>query len=113
MDDFPVVSSKETISLSNVTFPAITLCQKETSEFAIIEGLGNYLDLAKDVPSEAIVIRNEVIKRYWKSRMKEDGCNKSWFAADINSLANYYKNCCNGKVWCQVIQIHSKNHIIV
>ena len=108
-NEFPVLQTKGTLDLSNMTFPAITFCPKTVPQFGIVEGLGNYLDLNKFVPSEAIMIRNEAVKTYWKNRRKEDiGCNLSWTAFEQNSFANYYYHCCYSdsvlvsSLWCQV-----------
>ena len=102
MEDFPVVKSKETSNLLNMTYPAVTFCPKMTSKLALIEGLGNYLDLNKGIPPEAFVIRNEYIKTNWQNRIKKVGCDMAWSTSETNSLANYYHNCCNRKKFCEV-----------
>ena len=108
-NEFPVLQTQGTLDLSNMTFPAVTLCPKTMPEFGIVEGLGNYLDLDKSVPSEAISIRNEAIKIYWKNRREVDGCDLSWIAYEPNSFANYYYHCCHSTSthkpslwWCWV-----------
>ena len=107
-NEFPVLQTKGTLDLSNMTFPAITFCPKTVPQFGIVEGLGNYLDLNKFVPPEAIMIRNEAVKIYWRNRRQLDGCDLSWTAFEQNSFANYYYHCChsnsvlNSSLWCQV-----------
>ena len=99
---FPVEQSIETLDLRNMIFPAVTFCPKVTSQFSVIEGLGNYLDLSKTVPSEAILIRNEAIKVYWRNRRQDVGCNMTWITSRVNSLAHFFENCCHNKPWCKV-----------
>ena len=107
-NEFPVLQTKGTLDLSNMTFPALTFCPKTVPQFGIVEGLGNYLDLDKFVPPEAILIRNEAVKLYWRNRRKVDGCDLSWTAFKPNSFANYYYHCCHSdsvlisSLWCQV-----------
>ena len=100
---FPVLKTKETLDLSKMTPPAITFCPKTMSEFAVLEGLGNQLDLnKKPLPSEVIFIRNEAVKMYWKNRIQKIGCDMTWTHTKATSLANYYNNCCQDKSWCKV-----------
>ena len=108
-NEFPVLQTKGTLDLSNMTFPAVTFCPKTMLEFGVVEGLGNYLDLDKSVPSEAISIRNEAIKIYWKNRRDVDGCDLSWTESEPSSFANYYYHCCHSSLvhetslwWCKV-----------
>ena len=103
MNSDPSILEKETISLLNLTYPAVTFCPKMTSDLAIVEGLGNYLNLSKGIPPEAIEIRNELVKMYWTNRIKEVGCDISWSrnTSVVNSLAYYYYYCCQD-MWCQV-----------
>ena len=103
--EFPVLKTKETLDLSEMTSPAITFCPKGISEFAVFEGLGNQLDLdKKPLPSEVLFIRNEVVKMYWENRVNKTGigCNMTWTQSIATSLSNYYDNCCQGKSWCKV-----------
>ena len=107
-NEFPVLQTKETVDLSSITFPAVTFCPKAAPEMGIFEGFGNYLDLNKVVPPEAILIRNEGIKLYWKKRREVVGCNIP--SSKPNTFANYYYYCCysnnsvfTSALWCQVL----------
>ena len=101
-NEFPVVQSKEILPLSEMTYPAVTFCPKVTPEFSVVEGMGNYLNLSKTVPSEAILIRNEAIKVYWRNRRQDVGCDMTWITSKVNSLAHFFENCCKNKPWCKV-----------
>ena len=100
--DFPVLKTKESMELLKMTSPAITFCPKMASEFSIAEGLGNYLDLQKQIPPESILIRTEAAKLHWENSIKNYGCDMAWTSSMVNSLANYYYNCCGGQLWCKV-----------
>ena len=102
MNDFPVLKTKESMDLLKMTSPAITFCPKMASEYSVAEGLGNYLDLNKRIPHEAILIRNEAAKLHWENILENYGCDMTWTWTMVNSLANYYYNCCSGQLWCKV-----------
>ena len=103
-NESPVMKTKVTSDLSNMTSPAVTFCPTMLSKFSVAEGLLNQLDLNKPLPSEVIAVRNEAIKMYyWKSRMDKNGCYmKMKQTAMVASLANYQNICCQDQESCKV-----------
>ena len=92
----PVLLRQENLDLSDMTYPAVTFCPKTISEFSIAEGFGNFLDLNTSLPPQAISIRNEAVKMYWRNKLPFVGCT-NWILTYVSSLANYFDQCCKGK----------------
>ena len=92
----PVLLRHENLDLSDMTYPAVTFCPKTISEFSIAEGFGNFLDLNKPLPSQAVSIQNEAVKMYWRKKLPYVGCT-NWMKTYVNSLANYFDQCCKGR----------------
>ena len=94
----PVLLRQENLDLSDMTYPAVTFCPKTISEFSIAEGFGNFLDLNKSLPSQAVSIRNEAVKMYWRNKLPYVGCILDhWINTHVSSLANYFDQCCKGQ----------------
>ena len=55
-------SLKGEVHLSELKYPAITVCSKDSVKYALAERLGNYLDPEQDLPEEFISLRNEFMK---------------------------------------------------
>ena len=53
---------KGEIDLSELKYPAMTVCSKNSVKYALAERLGNYLDPDQDLPEEFISMRNEFLK---------------------------------------------------
>ena len=90
----PVLLRQENLDLSDMTYPAVTFCPKTISEFSIAEGFGNFLDLNRTLPTQAVLIQNEAVIRYWRNKMPYVGCNLTWTQSLVTSLANYFDKCC-------------------
>ena len=58
----PVLATKGTKALSEITAPAVTFCHKGVLKYSLVENLVNILDVNKTIPSEIFQIRNEAIK---------------------------------------------------
>ena len=58
----PVLVTKGTKALSEITAPAVTFCHKGVLKYSLVENLVNILDINKTIPSEIFQIRNEAIK---------------------------------------------------
>ena len=58
----PVLATKGTKALSDITAPAVTFCHKGVLKYSLVENLINILDVNKTIPSEFLQIRNEAIK---------------------------------------------------
>ena len=55
-------SLKGEVHLSELKYPAITVCSKDSVKYALAERLGNYLDPEQELPEELISLRNEFMK---------------------------------------------------
>ena len=55
-------SLKGEVHLSELKYPAITVCSKDSFKYALAERLGNYLDPEQDLPEKLISLRNEFMK---------------------------------------------------
>ena len=67
----PAVISKGNIKLSDLEYPAITVCSKGTTKYAIAERLGNFMDPKFGLTEDLRSIRNEILLyvmglRYYK-----------------------------------------------
>ena len=90
----PVLIRQENLDLTDMTYPAVTFCPQTISEFSIAEGFGSFLDLNRTLPTQAILIQNEAVIRYWRNKMPYVGCNLTWTQSLMSSLANYFDKCC-------------------
>ena len=52
-DDNPLVERGLNIDLSDVDYPAITICSEQTTKYALAERLANYLDPQKSFSAYA------------------------------------------------------------
>ena len=49
-DENPAIIQKGNIELSELNYPAITICSKHSTKYAIVEQLGNYLNVDIELP---------------------------------------------------------------
>ena len=49
-DENPLVSIRGDMKLSDIEYPAITICSEHTTKFAFAEQLGNYVDPDQELP---------------------------------------------------------------
>ena len=49
-DENPLIAIRGDIDLSEVEYPAITICSEQTTKYAFAERLGNYLDPDESLP---------------------------------------------------------------
>ena len=49
-DENPAIIQKGNIELSELNYPAITICSKRSTKYAIVEQLGNYLNVDIELP---------------------------------------------------------------
>ena len=49
-DENPLIAIRGDIDLSEVEYPAITICSEQTTKYAFAEQLGNYIDPDVELP---------------------------------------------------------------
>ena len=49
-DENPLIAIRGDIDLSEVEYPAITICSEQTTKYAFAERLGNYIDPDLELP---------------------------------------------------------------
>ena len=62
-DENPLVGRMVNIDLSQVDYPAITICSEQTTMYAFAERLGNYIDPKKALPSTLKQLQKNIITR--------------------------------------------------
>ena len=60
-DDNPLVERGLNIDLSDVDYPAITICSEQTTKYALAERLANYLDPQKSLPDLLIKLKKKFL----------------------------------------------------
>ena len=53
--------TKGHIKLSDINYPAITMCSKGSTKYALAERLGNYFDPKYELPDELLFLRSEFL----------------------------------------------------
>ena len=72
----PILVTKQSLKLSDMPLPSMTICHKGLQKYGIVERLANYIDPEKEIPKEIIAIRNEFIKaQYEKIKAELEGTN--------------------------------------
>ena len=62
-DDNPLVGRGLDIDLSEVDYPAITICSEQTTKYAFAERLGNYLDPDKGHPDLLSKLQDKFLEK--------------------------------------------------
>ena len=58
LNNNPLIITKKNVELSEITYPAITICYEGSPKYSVAEQLGNYIDSSSKLPSEFISLRN-------------------------------------------------------
>ena len=77
-------------------YPAITICPKVSTKYAIAERLGNYID-PNNLPKKVSLLKKELLKCYFDSPMEID---KKKNVIEVNqyilTVEEFYQNCNEG-----------------
>ena len=71
-DDNPLVGRRLNIDLSEVDYPAISICSEQTTKYAFAERLGNYLDPDKGHPDLLSKLQDKFLEKTFE-RYYNDG----------------------------------------
>ena len=69
VDENPMIGRSLNIDLSEVEYPAITICSEQTTKYAFAERLGNYLDPDESLPD----LLAKLQKKFLEKKLKEYG----------------------------------------
>ena len=61
VDENPIISKREKMDLSEVDYPAITICSEQTTKYAFAERLGNYLNPELEMPDGLEKLKKNLI----------------------------------------------------
>ena len=82
-NDNPILITRQMVKLSDMPLPGLTFCHKGLQKYGAVERLANFIDSNKEVPEDALSIRNEFIEFQFKKIEDEfkgeDFC--SWLVA--------------------------------
>ena len=62
-DNNPIIIRRQDFQLSDLNYPAITVCTDVNTKYSMIERLGNYFDSTKKLPSKLESLRNIMIEK--------------------------------------------------
>ena len=96
----PILITKSTKQLSELTGPAVTFCSKGMSEYTLVERLGNYLDpKSLNIPEEIFPMRAEALKNIELVFENNDACYVWYWDQKLGDLQ---ENCCGKDEKCKV-----------
>ena len=61
VDENPIISKRKIMDLSEVNYPAITICSEQTTKYAFAERLGNYLNPELEMPDGLEKLKKKLI----------------------------------------------------
>ena len=78
-DENPLIAIRGDIDLSEVEYPAITICSEQTTKYAFAERLGNYIDPDLELPYPLKKLQKKffdelLMNQYGKLLKKRDMC---------------------------------------
>ena len=83
----PILVTKQSLKLSDMPLPSMTICHKGLQKYGIVERLANYIDPEKEIPEEVYNVRNEFIEVQFARIVKDKHINLcEWFFDKTNSL---------------------------
>ena len=86
LDENQLVSRNSDIELSELEYPAITICSEQTTKYALAERLGNYLDPNEILPSTLNKLQKDIIKKVMTKYSQGFGSGYDGFC--INKLTS-------------------------
>ena len=91
-DENPIIMRKGNIPLTQLTYPAVTICPKSSTKYAVAERLGNYINPEFNLPEELKSLRIKLLLTVIEKKL-----NKTIFYDKnmniIGNSINYTSSC--------------------
>ena len=94
-DENPIIMRKGNIPLTQLTYPAVTICPKSSTKYAVAERLGNYIDPEVKLPEELKSLRMKLLLSVIELKLNKT----SWLDSNMNIVGNKinYTSSCGTK----------------
>ena len=93
-DENPLIGRWMNIDLSEVEYPAITICSEQTTKYAFAERLGNYLDPDESHPDLLPKLQNKFIEKTLENLDDDDYPYKYQYARQCKNKFLRKDKCC-------------------